>query len=82
MFDFIGTAFQGLQQALGAVLAFFYDVLVPPLDEGVGQGLSIIFLTIFINIVVFPLTLKQTRATRAFSAIQPEIVGAFAFNEI
>jgi YidC/Oxa1 family membrane protein insertase len=36
-------------------------------------GLAIILLTIFINVLVFPLTLKQTRATRAFTAIQPEI---------
>jgi YidC/Oxa1 family membrane protein insertase len=73
MFDFIGDAFKALQQALGSVLAFFYDILVPPLDAGFGQGLAIILLTIFISLVIFPLTLKQTRATRAFSAIQPEI---------
>ncbi len=73
MFDFIGDAFKALQQALGSVLAFFYEILVPPLDAGLGQGLAIILLTIFISLVIFPLTLKQTRATRAFSAIQPEI---------
>ena len=73
MFDFIGVGFKALQQALGSVLAFFYEILVPPLDAGLGQGLAIILLTIFISLVIFPLTLKQTRATRAFSAIQPEI---------
>lgn len=56
-------AFEGL---LGSLLAFFFDV-VPV------YGLGIIFLTILINLLVFPLTLKQTRATRAFQAIQPEI---------
>ncbi len=69
----MGRLFSLLEQALGTVLAFFYDLLVPPFDEGTGLGLSIILLTIFINLLVFPLTLKQTRATRAFQAIQPEI---------
>ncbi len=69
----MGRLFSLLEQALGTVLAFFYDFLVPPFDEGTGLGLAIILLTIFINILVFPLTLKQTRATRAFQAIQPEI---------
>lgn len=66
MLDFLG-------QILGSILAFFYDILVPPFSEGWGYGLAIIGLTITINIVVFPLTLKQTRATRAFAAIQPKI---------
>jgi YidC/Oxa1 family membrane protein insertase len=69
----MGRLFSLLEQALGTVLAFFYDLLVPPLTEGNGLGISIILLTIFINLLVFPLTLKQTRATRAFQAIQPEI---------
>jgi YidC/Oxa1 family membrane protein insertase len=43
------------------------------MSEGVALGFSIILLTIFINLLVFPLTLKQTRATRAFTEIQPEI---------
>ncbi len=61
-----------VEHALGIVLAFFYDFL-DFMGEGWALGFSIILLTIFINIVVFPLTLKQTRATRAFTAIQPEI---------
>ena len=69
----MGRAFSLLEQALGTVLAFFYDILVPPFTEGNGLGLSIILLTIFINLILFPLTLKQTRSTRAFQAIQPEI---------
>lgn len=69
----MGGLFDILKQALGSVLAFFYDILAPPLSEGAGLGVAIILLTIFINLVVFPLTLKQTRATRAFTEIQPEI---------
>lgn len=69
----MGAAFDFLKQALGSVLSFFYDFLTPALDNGTAYGIAIILLTIFINLVVFPLTLKQTRATRAFSEIQPEI---------
>jgi YidC/Oxa1 family membrane protein insertase len=69
----MGDLFNALIDLLGSVLSFFYDFLVPPFNEGWGYGLSIILLTVVINVVVFPLTLKQTRATRAFTALQPEI---------
>lgn len=59
-------AFHAIEQTLGASLAYLYD-LVPSL------GVAIILLTIGLNLVLFPLTLKQTRATRAFQEIQPEI---------
>jgi YidC/Oxa1 family membrane protein insertase len=65
--------FNSLIDVLGSVLAFFFDFLHDFMNNGVAYGLSIILLTIAINIVVFPLTLKQTRATRAFSALQPQI---------
>jgi YidC/Oxa1 family membrane protein insertase len=55
-----------IETFLGTALSFFFD-LIPSL------GLSIILLTIAVNIVLFPLTLKQTRSTRAFQTIQPEI---------
>jgi len=69
----MGQLFNTLINFLGTVLSFFYDLLVPPFSTGWGYGLAIILLTIAINIVVFPLTLKQTRATRAFTEIQPKI---------
>lgn len=62
----MGGLFNALERFLGSALAFFYD-LVP------SFGVAIIFLTIAVNLIVFPLTLKQTRATRAFQQIQPEI---------
>lgn len=65
--------FDALVSFLGSVLSVFFDFLSPPFSAGWGYGLSIIFLTIAINILVFPLTLKQTRATRAFTEIQPKI---------
>lgn len=66
MFDFIA-------QILGSILAFFYEILTSVFSGGWAYGLSIIAVTITINILVFPLTLKQTRSTRAFAAIQPKI---------
>ena len=68
----MGDIFRALVEGLGSVLGFFYDLL-DFMSEGVALGFSIILLTIFINLLVFPLTLKQTRATRAFTEIQPEI---------
>lgn len=56
----------GLQGLLGGILAFFYD-LVP------NYGVSIILLTIVVNLLVFPLTLKQVRSTRAMQELQPEM---------
>ena len=56
----------GLQALLGNILSFFYD-LVP------NYGFAIICLTIVVNILVFPLTLKQVRSTRAMQEIQPEM---------
>lgn len=69
----MGALFDSLIGVLGTVLAFFFEFLHGFMNDGVAYGLSIILLTITINILVFPLTLKQTRATRAFSALQPEI---------
>jgi len=69
----MGQLFDTLIRALGSVLDFYFDHLTPLVSDGMGYGLSIILLTITINVVVFPLTLKQTRATRAFTEIQPKI---------
>lgn len=62
----MGEIFGTIERGLGSALAFLYDV-VP------SFGVAIILLTVAINILLFPLTLKQTRATRAFQEIQPEI---------
>ena len=43
----MGQLWQGLQELLAGVLSFFYD-LVP------NYGLGIIFLTIIINLLLFP----------------------------
>ncbi len=66
LFDVIGDIFHGIQVALAFLMAMVYEV-IPSL------GVSIIVVTILINILVFPLTLKQTRSSRAMQEIQPEI---------
>ena len=58
--------FDAIKQVLGWFLGVFFDVIP-------NYGVAIIMLTILINLVLFPLTLKQTRSTRAFQTIQPEI---------
>lgn len=62
----MSAIWEGLLTTLALALDFFYGV-VP------SYGFGIIMLTVAINLVVFPLTLKQTRATRAFQSVQPEI---------
>ena len=55
-----------LQEILGASLAFFFT-LFP------NYGIAIILLTIAVSLLLFPLTLKQTRSMRAMQVIQPEV---------
>lgn len=62
----MGQLWEGLKSLLGSTLSFFFDIIP-------NYGVAIILLTIAINLLLFPLTLKQTRATRAFQAVQPEI---------
>ena len=62
----MGQLLTGLEKVLGSILAFLYGI-VP------NYGVAIILLTILVNLLLFPLTLKQTRSTRAFQQIQPEI---------
>jgi len=56
----------GIQNGLGAVVSVFYG-LIPNL------GVAIILLTIAVGVVMFPLTLKQTRSMKAMQEMQPEL---------
>ncbi len=61
-----------LTGGLGAVLNFFYSIL----PAGVGSpryGLAIIMLTLAVSLLMFPLTVKQTRSMKAMQEIQPEV---------
>jgi len=55
-----------LVNALGQTLAFFY-ALIP------NYGVAIILLTLVVSLLLFPLTLKQTRSMKAMQEIQPEV---------
>lgn len=60
------TVIQFIGQPILYFLESFYEV-VPSL------GIAIIVLTILVNMLLFPLVLKQTRSTKAFQKIGPEI---------
>ena len=60
----MSSIWNGLQSILGGIVAFFYG-LIPNL------GVAIILLTLVVGLVLFPLTLKQTRSMRAMQEIQP-----------
>ncbi|MEN8233408.1 MAG: YidC/Oxa1 family membrane protein insertase [Actinomycetota bacterium] len=63
-----------LQDLLGGVLNFFYQILPAGMPDLVGRlGVAVIFLTLAISLVMFPLTLKQTRSMKAMQEIQPEV---------
>jgi YidC/Oxa1 family membrane protein insertase len=55
-----------LVEFLGTSLAFFYS-LAP------NYGTAIILLTLAVSLLLFPLTLKQTRSMKAMQEIQPEV---------
>jgi YidC/Oxa1 family membrane protein insertase len=55
-----------LLDIIGTILAFFYQIIP-------SYGIAIILLTLTISLVMFPLTLKQTRSMRAMQDIQPEV---------
>jgi YidC/Oxa1 family membrane protein insertase len=55
-----------LLNVLGTSLAFFYDIIPE-------YGIAIIFLTISVSLLLFPLTLKQTKSMKGMQEIQPEV---------
>jgi YidC/Oxa1 family membrane protein insertase len=62
----MGAIWNGIKAALGHTLAFFYS-LIP------DYGIAIILLTVAVSLLLFPLTLKQTRSMRAMQQIQPDV---------
>jgi YidC/Oxa1 family membrane protein insertase len=49
------------------ILKFFHNTV------GFGWGLSIIFLTFVIRLIILPLTFRQVRSMQALQRLQPEI---------
>lgn len=62
----MSSIWNGIQSLLGGTLSFFYG-LIP------NFGIAITLLTVAIGLLLFRLTLKQTRSMRAMQEIQPEI---------
>jgi len=62
----MSAIWNGLQELIGSIVSFFYG-LIPNL------GVAIILLTIAVGLILFPLTLKQTRSMRAMQELQPEL---------
>ncbi|MEA3276505.1 MAG: YidC/Oxa1 family membrane protein insertase, partial [Pseudomonadota bacterium] len=48
---------------MGRILAFLYDIWPN------NYGVAIIFLTLLVSLLLFPLTLKQTRSMKAMQEI-------------
>lgn len=62
----MGAIWNGIKAGLGHTLAFFYSIIP-------DYGIAIILLTVAVSLLLFPLTLKQTRSMRAMQEIQPEV---------
>ena len=56
----------GIREALGSVLAFFYSGIP-------NTGVAIILLTVAVRLALFPLTAKQAKSMIAMQRVQPEI---------
>jgi len=56
-----------ISSLMAHILAFFHD------SVGVSWGMAIIFLTIFVKVILFPLTLSQIRSMEGMKKIQPEM---------
>jgi len=61
-----GSVLDPLYTALGWVMAWLY-ALVP------SYGIAIILLTVVVRLVLYPLTVKQTKSMQAMQRLQPEI---------
>ncbi|MBV9412925.1 MAG: YidC/Oxa1 family membrane protein insertase [Acidimicrobiia bacterium] len=61
-----GSVLDPLYTALGWVMAWLY-ALVP------SYGIAIILLTVAVRLVLYPLTVKQTKSMQAMQRLQPEI---------
>ena len=56
-----------ISNALGHVLRIIFELVQ-------NYGLSIILFTIVVKVLLLPLTIKQTKSTKAMQDIQPKIL--------
>jgi YidC/Oxa1 family membrane protein insertase len=63
----LANIFQPLINVFDAIIRFFHDTV------GLGWGLSIIFLTVVVRLVLVPLTLRQFKSMQAMQKLGPQI---------
>lgn len=63
----LANIFQPIIDVFEQVLLFFHDTV------GLSWGLAIIFLTLTVRLVLFPLTYKQFKSMRALQVLAPEM---------
>ena len=63
----LANIFQPLIDVFDSIIRFFHDTV------GLGWGLSIIFLTIVVRLVLVPLTLRQFKSMQAMQKLGPQI---------
>ncbi|HYZ29326.1 MAG TPA: membrane protein insertase YidC, partial [Thermoleophilaceae bacterium] len=63
----VANVLQPLIDFSEGIMKFFHD------DVGFSWGLSIIFLTFVIRLLILPLTFRQVRSMQALQRLQPEI---------
>lgn len=66
----MGNLINGLFDAIGAAMAFFYDL---PSPLGNSFGIAIILLTVAVMILLMPLTLRATRSTIKMQLAAPKL---------
>ncbi len=66
----MGNMINGLFDAIGAAMAFFYDL---PTPLGNSFGIAIILLTVAVMILLMPLTLRATRSTIKMQLAAPKL---------
>jgi YidC/Oxa1 family membrane protein insertase len=66
MIDFLGRVFSPLTDLISNVLESFHSL-------GAPWWLSIVFLTILVRAVLFPLTIRQVKNMRAMQELKPEM---------
>lgn len=66
----MGNLINGLFDAIGALMAFFYDL---PTPIGNSFGIAIILLTLSVMVLLMPLTLRATKSTIKMQLAAPKL---------
>lgn len=69
--DFFSSIFQPVVNFLQSILEFFYHVTGMLGIE--SYGLAIVFMTVVIKVLLYPLTVRQVKSMKGMQDIQPEM---------